>query len=157
MTMDDYLAYGGDYYIKILAGAAGVPTSSVTITKVGVGSVIINYVIKSSGGSLAEQKEELEKIKAQLDEATKSGTMNAFGGAKLLNYESGVVVISKGFAYVNNCLIYKKAEEDESEDEDKKSKHLGAILGGVLGGTALIVAIGLLIGYAYKKGFFKKS
>jgi len=60
---------------------------------------------------------------------------------------------------VNNYLIYKKAESGSSEDvdNDKKSKHLGAILGGVLGGTALIVAIALLIGYAYKKGAFSRS
>jgi hypothetical protein len=56
---------------------------------------------------------------------------------------------------VKNSLISQKAEENETEE--KKSKHLGAIIGGIVGGAALIVAIGLLVGYAYKKGYFKKS
>ncbi len=97
MTMDQYNAYGGDQYIKDLSASSGIPEESFTITKVGVGSVIINYIVKSSGGSLAAQKAELAKLKAQLDTAMKSGTINTFNGAQVLNYESGIVIISKLF------------------------------------------------------------
>ena len=96
MTMEEYAAKGGDkYYISNLSKQLGLAEEFFEITKVSVGSVIIEYSIKSSGGSLAEQKAELEKIKADLDQAMKIGALNLFDGAKVLNYESGIVVISK--------------------------------------------------------------
>jgi len=73
------------------------------IAKVSVGSVIIDFAIKSSGGSgLTEQQKELEKVKAQLDQSMKTGAMNMYLRAKILNYESSIVTVRKFFS-TNLC------------------------------------------------------
>jgi len=99
MTMEDYNGDGGDAnFVSETSAALEVPTTSITVSDVSVGSVIIKFKIKSSGGSsLAEKEDELKQIKAKLDAAVKSGAMKIYSGATILNYESGIVIVSKSF------------------------------------------------------------
>ncbi len=96
MTMEDYNGQGGDTnFVTQTSTALDVPASSITVTEVSVGSVIIKFKIKSFGGSnLAEKEEALKQIKTKLDAAVKNGGMNVYDGAKILNYESSIALSS---------------------------------------------------------------
>jgi len=98
MTLDDYNSKGGDsYFILETSKALGIDASQITITSVKEGSVILTFTITSSesGSSLADQETQLKLVKSKLDEAVKSGAMDVYSGATILNYESGVLVVSK--------------------------------------------------------------
>lgn len=150
MTMEDYENAGGDEHItNDLAASLNKNPGDISIDSVTVGSVIIKFSIKSTGtGTLAEQQQQLKDIKAALDDAVKSGTLNAYPTATILNYESGVVVITP----VESCPSGQSPDSNGiCVDNDDGGANLGAILGGVLGGLALIMVIALI---AYKKGAF---
>jgi len=94
MAMTDYDTAGGDtYFIEQTATQLEVDESLITITSVIEGSVIIVFKIKSSG--TGNKQDELKALKAKLDTAVSSGAMKVFGGAGILNYESGFVIVSK--------------------------------------------------------------
>lgn len=96
MTMDEYIQTGGrSHWIVYAAFILGIDTKQLKITSVKEGSVIIDFVIGSpDSGSYEDQQNKLKEIKAALDKAVKAGDMNAYPGAVILNYESGVVAAS---------------------------------------------------------------
>ena len=97
MNMQDYTKAGGDdHFISELSSSLDVPKEDISITSVKTGSVIISFKINNSGtGTLAEKQQQLQEIKAKLDEAVKTGALNAYPDAVILNYEAGVLVVSK--------------------------------------------------------------
>ena len=96
MTLKEYNDKGGDsYFITETSKALGIDKSLIKITSVKEGSVIATFTISSSGGTtLADKQKQLADVKATLDDAVKTGALNVYPGAVILNYESGIVTAS---------------------------------------------------------------
>jgi len=174
MTMEEYLKRGGEsIWIVYAAFILGIPARQIRITAVKEGSVIVDFLIGSpSSGSYEAQQKKLAEIKAKLDTAVKTGTLNPYKDENpeiiILNYESGIITPDAlescpNGQYVDNisnvCADCPKSCPNcatDPCDEDDGGANLGAILGGVLGGLALIMVLVVLV-VLYKKGTFTSS
>ena len=102
MTIEEFYAKGGELYFLVQAAKIlGIPFGQLAMAAVKQGSVIMEFVIAGDGkGTLEEQNQQLIEIKAALDKAVKTGALNAYPGALILNYESNI--LSAG----NFCLFF---------------------------------------------------
>lgn len=96
IALEDFTLQGGNAtFISQLGKNLGVYDFLIKVTKVGLRSVMIKFTIQCTReSSVPEKQEELEQVKAKLDEAVESGAMNVYPGAAVLDYDSGVKIHS---------------------------------------------------------------
>ena len=88
-TLEEFYApkLGPTLFVDRLAGALGIHASEIKIVSVYEGSLIVNYEMEVPN----DDPEALKRLKEKQDEVFAKGQFS-FGGAKILEYESSVVL-----------------------------------------------------------------